>query len=201
MPYLLIIIPIIDFFWTAFVLSHTRKTGGFHYLLSALHKLCIFIMISIATVMFQYQHGVVYPVSFVIVGILSFILIKTFELNDYFLSSRNIEYNMESMTPEGREMMQLVLEDIKSQSERTFFEKIKSIINNHVISVLQDIDVLIMLITDNEATKSIYKELHKILGNNSQFSSMTNIDLIFLVKSRIIMNFLCLITGILLILS
>ena len=129
-------------------------------------------------------------------GVLAFLFIKTFEIDDYFLKSFQPEkYDTSNMTEEGRDLMESVFEDMRSQNKKSFIERFNSMIQNFVTNISQDIDVVIMIVTNNVKSKDAYTELHKLLGNDTKFMNMKNKDLFFLVRGRVVIDALVLTTA------
>ena len=189
-----------DLILTPVILSNIRKTGGFHYLISTLHKFVLFSFVAAITTLLFRNGNVSIPamnlhsfLSMILIGVLAFSFVKTFEIDDYFINKfEPSKYKTNDMTEEGKSLMQAVFEDMRSQNEKTFFERFSNMVSNFVTNISQDIDVVLMVLTNNTKTKDAYSELHKILGNDVKFAAMTNKDLFFLVKTRVVMDGLAL---------
>lgn len=181
---------ILDLIFTPIVLSNIRKTGGFHYLISTLHKFVLFVLVStVAFLFFRSGNANFLATNLVLVGTLAFLFVKTFEIDDYFLNQfEPNKYDTSNMTEEGKGMMQNVFEEMRSQNEKGFVERFANMVQNFLTNISQDIDVVIMTVTNNVKVKDAYTELHKMLGNDTKFSSMTVKNLFFLVKTRVVMD-------------
>ena len=180
------ILAILDLGIIPMLLSSVRKTGGFHYLIATMHKLLFMVLVLVSGFLLfgSEAHGLLFQLAFCVA--LLFIFNATFEFNDYMLKNFEPEkYSLEGMTEEGKELMQFVFEDMRNQNKKSLTARFNEMINNFITNVKQDVSVFLMVLTDNKAMKDSYIDIHKMMGNDVKFGSMTNRELFFVVKTRV----------------
>jgi len=134
-------------------------------------------------------------VKLVIPCVLAFSLVKTFELDDYFLKQFQPEkYDTNNMSEEGKTLMLSVFEDMRQMNQKGFAQRTREMMNNFFSNIMTDIEVIFMIVTNNTKTKNAYLELQKLLGYDTKFATKSIKDLIFLVKTRIIIDSLTIAT-------
>lgn len=183
---ILSVLAILDLGIVPVILSYVRKTGGFHYLVSTIHKLVFMVLILFIGffLLGSVAHGLIFQLVFC--ATLLFVFNSTFEINNYmFKSFEPDKYNLEDMTEEGKKMMKLVFEDMHNQNKKSMIKRFKEMIHNFSVNLTQDIFVIFMVVTNNKVMKDSYLELHKIMGNDVKFSNMKNKELFFLVQNRV----------------
>lgn len=185
---------ILDLFATPFILSVIRKNGGFHYLISTLHKFVFLILIAVLSFVFYRNCNItgsnfILMVKLVIPCVLVFSFVKTLELDDYFLRQFEPEkYDTNNISEEGRTLMLSVFEDMNNMNKKSFTQRFKGMSNNFLSNIMTDIEVVFMIVTSNTKAKNAYLELQKLLGYDTKFATKSIKDLIFLVKTRIIID-------------
>ena len=185
---------ILDLGVVPMLLSHIRQTGGFHYLVSTSHKLA-FLLLVFATgfiLLGSGTHSLLFQLGFSVT--LLFLFNQTFEINDYILKTFEPEkYTLDGMTEEGKQMMGLVFEDMRNQNKKPLGQRVNEMLGNFITNVSQDVSVLFMVVTNDQSAKESFTELHKMMGNDTKFKSMTNGELFFMVKNRILVDVVALV--------
>ena len=176
----------LDFFLIPFLFSAIRKDGGFHILMSTLHKVFLLTLVFVIVVVFHRYNDVRLIQSIATIAIVLFVFNKTLEINDYlFRFFRPEECSSDGMSEDSTELMKLVIEDMMEQNKKPMSQRFKSMVNNFKTNLGQDFSVLFMLITDDKTMKEGYVEIHKMMGNDRSFANMSNKDMLFMTKNRI----------------
>ncbi len=185
---------VLDLCIIPFLLLYIKKTGGFHYLLTNFHKVVFLVLIFATGLMFFGNTTQNLLIELVFCASLLFVFNLTFEINSYLLTTFDpSKYSLEGMTDEGKRMMECVFDNMRSQNQRTFAERFGEMSHNFIQNIMQDLNVVVMIVTNNVAMKESYNELHKIMGNDTKFSTMSIKDLFFMVKSRILVDIVALV--------
>jgi len=180
---------LIDLLVVPMLLSVIRKSGGFHYLMTTLHKSTFMVLVFLAGIVLL-GNGVT-SVAFQVAFCASFLFLfnVTFEINDYFLNVFDgSKYSLEGMTDEGKRMMGQVFEDMEKSNSKPFTARLGEMTDNFITNFSQDLSVMYMVVVNDKDMKGAFNELHKALGNDIKFSGMTKKELFFMVKNRIIID-------------
>ena len=180
---------LIDLLATPMLLSIIRKSGGFHYLVTTLHKSLFMVLVLVAgTIMVRNESlNVITQVAFCVSFL--FLFNMTFEINDYFFKTFDgSRYTLEGMTDEGKKMMSEVFVEMEQGNERSTSVRFGEMVKNFITNISQDFSVVSMVLTNDKPMKEAFNELHKVLGNDVKFSSMTKKELFFMVKNRVLID-------------
>jgi len=180
---------LIDLLATPMLLSVIRKNGGFHYLVTTLHKSAFMILVLAAGIMLLGNGvtNVVFQVAFC--DSFLFLFNTTFEINDYFLKVfDSSKYSLDGMTEQGRDMMSAVFADMEKNNSKSFVVRFGEMTRNFITNISQDLGVVYMVVVNDKAMKGAFEELHRVLGNDIRLSGMTKRELFFLVKNRVIVD-------------
>lgn len=98
------------------------------------------------------------------------------------------KYPLEGLTDEGKKMMEFVFEDMNSQNNKSFGQRFSEMSANFTTNLFQDLAVIFMVVTNNQTMKNTYTELHSMLGTTERFSAMSNKELFFMIKNRLVID-------------
>jgi hypothetical protein len=180
---------LIDLLATPMLLSVIRKSGGFHYLVTTLHKSLFMVLVLVAGIVMM-GNGTLDVISQIaFCASFLFLFNMTFEINDFFFKTFDgSKYSLDGMTDQGKQMMSEVFVDMEKGNEKSTSVRFGEMVSNFVTNISQDFSVVSMVLTNDKPMKEAFNELHKVLGNDIKFSGMTKKELFFMVKNRVLID-------------
>lgn len=171
---------------TLFLLLYVRKTGAIHLFLSTLHK---FLFLSLVTVAVLKTGETNIYIKLFYVSVILLLFEQAFEVNDYLFKMFDpARFDLENLSPEARQLIEAVIEDFKYQNEKTLITRIRDMLHNFSVNFGQDLGVIFMLVTNNKSMKKSYVEIHAMMGNNIAFRNMSFMDLLFMLRNRVVVD-------------
>lgn len=180
---------IIDLLVIPKLLSIIQENGGFHYLVSTLHKFTFMILVLSAGIIHLGDIAQSMLMLFIFCATFLFVFNLTFDFNTYVIKTfDSSRYNIDGMTDEGKRVMLLVFSDMEKANKKPIWVRLSEMKKEFMLGFNHDVNVMWMVLTRNTKMKEAYDELHKTLGDDIKFSKTTKRDLFYLVKDRVLVD-------------
>ena len=192
---LMFLMSILDLVVSPLVVLKIKKNGRFHYLLSTLYFLTFLIAVAFfGTAVIQSLNSfsifsVLFKTTFTIT--LLFIIVNMFEINKYFFNKIDTKkIDIQDMSEEGKEMMNVLIENIEEENNKNVYQKISEMVNSFVNSLMNDIFLIyLILIRQN-------KKMDESVESVDYFENLNFLQSINMINNRLVIDGLVLMLSI-----